>query len=224
MQKLKLLQNLHLPDKESINFLISGITSPKLREMASLLNTDSIDDFLEHMHKLTVAYGDMNRRSPPSVKKFDKDKSKGFSSANGKLSSSDSTKDSSCVYCRTKGHVRADCFRLKRKEQTKQTSSPSSSATVAAVEDPPAPDSTVALINNHKLEISDPVLKVTKINDVICELKSLLDFGSPVSFVHPAVIDKLMPKQMQLIKQFVHLKPSMALQFQLSDLLLLRFN
>lgn len=119
MYKLKLLQN--LPEKEAINFLINGITNPALRGMATLLSAESTDKFLEQMHELTIAYGDTNKRSPLPTKKFDKDKTKSSATSNRKLT--DSTKDTFCVYCRTKGHLRADCFRLKKEEQAKQSSS-----------------------------------------------------------------------------------------------------
>ncbi|XP_067212248.1 uncharacterized protein [Linepithema humile] len=171
--KLKLLQNLNLPEKEAINFLISGITNQPLRGMATLMGAESTDKFLEQMHGLTMSYGDTNRRSPPPYKKFDDNKAKGPVASKEK--STDSSKDIFCVYCRTKGHLRADCFRLKKKEQAKQTSSLSSGAAVAVVEDSPSSSSTVALVNNHRLEVSDPVLKVVKFNDITCDIKSLLD-------------------------------------------------
>ncbi|KYN16232.1 hypothetical protein ALC57_11518 [Trachymyrmex cornetzi] len=42
MQKLKLLQNLRLPEKQNIDFLISGIGSPSLRASVSLIQAETI--------------------------------------------------------------------------------------------------------------------------------------------------------------------------------------
>nr|XP_012223793.1 PREDICTED: uncharacterized protein LOC105673036 [Linepithema humile] len=155
MHKLKLLQNLNLPEKEAINFLINGITNPALRGMALLLGAGSTDKFLELMHELIITYGDEYKRSPPPTKKFFKEKSNGSTTTIGK--SAELPKDAFCVYCRTKGHMRADCFRLKKKEQAKQPSSSSSKTAVAVVEDSaavsedaPSSSSSVALISTHR--------------------------------------------------------------------------
>ncbi|KYN28482.1 hypothetical protein ALC57_02094 [Trachymyrmex cornetzi] len=215
MHKLKLMQNLRLPDKESINFLISGIGNASLRGMASLIQAENLDQFLDRMYSLTLAYGDSSNKSPPFVNKStDKTKLKNEIVESGKDSlTTEPAKDVFCVYCRSKGHTRDDCFRLKKKEQYK--SSPVSSsqlASIATVQEvaPPSTQSSpplsptkfsrssqssesslVACIDTEStLSIGDNLIKVTALNNLSCSLDALLDTGSAVSFLRSSVLSR----------------------------------
>ncbi|KYN18146.1 hypothetical protein ALC57_09547, partial [Trachymyrmex cornetzi] len=138
MQKLKLLQNFRLPEKQNIDFLISGIGSPSLRASASLIQAETIDQFLDKMHSLILAFGDPSKKTPPvPVKPVNsKDNIKKEETTSSKIGpSTDSSKEVFCVYCRTKGHTRDNCFRLKKKEQNLTGNSSGSSSAVASIEE-----------------------------------------------------------------------------------------
>jgi len=65
-QKLKLLQSLRLPQREIIQYLISGITDFAIRNTAASLDVDSVNDFLNKMHNITKkADGLILKRSSP---------------------------------------------------------------------------------------------------------------------------------------------------------------
>lgn len=97
------MQNLNLPDREAIHFLINRISIPVLRGMAALLKADTINQLFEQMHNLAVVYSVSGRKSPATVKKTDKEKVKGPNSAPEKTSSTgSSSKNAYCVYCCTK--------------------------------------------------------------------------------------------------------------------------
>ncbi|KYN32613.1 hypothetical protein ALC56_13094 [Trachymyrmex septentrionalis] len=91
-----------------------------IRGMASLIQIENWNQFLDRMHTLTLAYGDPSNKSLPFLNKSNMDKAKSKSEAvqSGKSNSpTKPLKNVFCVYCRTKGHTRDDCFsRLKKKE------------------------------------------------------------------------------------------------------------
>ncbi|KYQ53647.1 hypothetical protein ALC60_03318 [Trachymyrmex zeteki] len=211
MHKLKLMQNLRLSDKESINFLISGIGNASLRGMASLIQVENLNQFLDRMHSLTLAYGDPSNKSLSFVNKstMDKTKLKSETVESGKDGLSiEPTKDVYCVYCRTRGHTRDDCFLLKKEQYKSSSVSSSQLASIATVQEV-APQSTqsplsspplsptkssqssqspqsslVACVDTEStLSIGDNLIKVTALNNVSCSLDALLDTGSAVSFL-----------------------------------------
>lgn len=54
--KLALMQSLNLPEQETIQYLISGIINRSLRATASVLDVDTISQFLQKMHKVTALW------------------------------------------------------------------------------------------------------------------------------------------------------------------------
>ncbi|XP_036150640.1 uncharacterized protein LOC118648438 [Monomorium pharaonis] len=191
MEKLALMQRLRLPDRDAISYIIAGISSNSLRGTAVALHAESVDQFLEEMHDITQAFNDSNKRSPPPRHKFSTRNGVTGSAATEGQSQPQSRKDDFCVYCKIKGHVKANCFKLKRKEQGSQPAATGLSSSVAAVEEKPSEtDSTVALVNavdNRTIDTNDSTVKVVSINGICCNLFGLLDTGSPISLIKASV-------------------------------------
>ncbi|KYQ59431.1 hypothetical protein ALC60_01547 [Trachymyrmex zeteki] len=225
MQKLKLLQNIRLPEKQSIDFLISGIGSPSLRASATLIQAETIDQFLDKMHSLTLAFGDPSKKTPPvPVKPVNsKDYPKKEETTCKTSPPSDSSKELFCVYCRTKSHTRDNCSRLKKKEQNFPGNSSGNSSAVASIEETSSSQSsetsqsfqslqpiqssqsshspTVAFVDiGSPYRISDNIVKVTAINETNCSLDALIDTGSAVSFIRPSIFSNLINQPLNQLK------------------------
>ena len=87
------------------------------------------------MH-VTLAYGDPSKKffSLPFKTNKDKENIKNKAVTPEKASSSsDSSKDLFCVYCKMKGHSRDNCVRLKRKEQNRPASTSSQFSSVVSI-------------------------------------------------------------------------------------------
>ncbi|KMQ89728.1 solute carrier family 12 member 8 [Lasius niger] len=108
MDKLALMHGLDLPVQDSIYLLIGGISSRSLRGTASALKVDSVDEFLEEMHRIASATTDLDRKV----------------SGGGKA---DKVKDVQCRGCGKKGHsasaepAKSPAFCANKKGITSQT-------------------------------------------------------------------------------------------------------
>lgn len=200
MDKLALMKNLRLPEQESMHLLINGIGSKALRSTATALRVDSVDQFLEEMHPITIPYGEQYKKVPSPSRNSEKGKPFEKSSNKAGQHQAKITKDIFCVYCRTKGHVRDDCYKLKRKEQ-QQTTSHSPAATVSAVDDKASEETTVALVNEDKaIKTGKIILTLSKINGVACKLSALIDTGSPISLVSNTVLEKYLKSSSSVLE------------------------
>lgn len=95
----------------------------------------------------------------------------------------------SCSYCKKNGHTKADCFKLKKREQTSpQPASPTSLPAVKASSSSVATVATIQAAITDKLEISSPVVKIIKLDNNHCSLNALIDTGSPASFIKHSVL------------------------------------
>lgn len=147
------------------------------------------------MYNITSARGKATKKSSPMP--FGKDKHfERSSSPTKKPASPKFTKEVSCAYCKAKGHIKADCFKLKRKNQslTKSVTVPTSTAVAAAEEVTHVKQSADSLEDSvvighvsedslRHLKISDSVVEINSINGTSCSLLALMDTGSPVSFI-----------------------------------------
>ncbi|XP_011866710.1 PREDICTED: uncharacterized protein LOC105561385 [Vollenhovia emeryi] len=139
LDKLALMKNVCLPEQESIHLLINGIGSNALRSIATSLRVDTVDEFLEAMHPITIFFGEKCKKGFTGSPKFDRKKASG--SFSNKMEQQQSKS-------RGKGHVRADCAKLKKKEQQPhQVKDSSFQASVSAVVETESGDETVAVIN-----------------------------------------------------------------------------
>ncbi|XP_077258588.1 uncharacterized protein LOC143895393 [Temnothorax americanus] len=204
MDKINLMQSVTLPDTDKIQLIINGIANMAMRGTATALDSTDIDQFLDQMHRITSScMPKKNVTSKPqkgrdfAVKKDNQPK------VSVSPSSVPVNKDKFCGYCKTKGHVREECFKLKRKEQSQSVAPTASSTTVSAVDiaDTTASPTTAAQTTepttvacvaeqDRRLELDDFQIKVIALNKVKSDLVALVDTGSPISFVRPSVYKK----------------------------------
>lgn len=74
------------------------------------------------MHHLTTVCSSSFRKSPPASRKYPKPKDYSpkknqFKDSQSQIKQEESKTESFCVYCRKKGHLREECYKLKKKEQ-----------------------------------------------------------------------------------------------------------
>lgn len=190
IDKLALIHRLNLSMPDAINLIINGIPQLSLRATALTLPTNSLDKFLEAMRRITAGMGDLEKKSPQYQNKGGRVKDTNHRT--GDTKGQKDTSQGTCNYCKKKGHWKAECLLLKRKEKTAPTSSPtaakaetsSSHPTAAAVAE------TVPRSEAVKFNLSSPLIVVTDFNDNPCHLSALMDTGSPVSFVSLKILNK----------------------------------
>lgn len=107
----------------------------------------------------------------------------GKSSGQGVNKSSEST----CNYCKKKGHWKTDCLSLKRKERAAEATS----ATSRASSCPQSTTAAVAETEKDKFYLSAPIVFVNNINGKNDNLSALMDTGSPVSFISLSNFSKI---------------------------------
>lgn len=206
MEKIALMECLKLPPRNIIHCLIDGIIDRPIRSTATLIETDSLDIFLEKMYRVTSSCSIQSKK--PVVNRTPYEKSQQDSTSRP-ASPVKTSKDTFCVYCRAKGHTRDECIKLKKKEQFKRFSSSSTvpnknlTPPVASVTSAPLPPSSpeqsasldrdssscIACVQNNadkdrkKLIVNSTTFKVTEFNKSNCEISAFFDTGSPVSFI-----------------------------------------
>lgn len=62
MDRLALMHGLSLSERDSINMLISGIGNQSLRALAATLRTDTVDEFLDEMHRVAAVTSEPDQR------------------------------------------------------------------------------------------------------------------------------------------------------------------
>lgn len=201
MDKLILLDKLQLSEENGIHLLIDGIDSAALRASAVVLDSSTIDDFLEKMQNVTATF--TMRKSVPIDNKFPRERKRpeaGLASQkatpNGKIDTQRNSQswEPSCFHCHAKGHIRRNCPSLRR---GRAATTPESAVAVSAVcEEAPeeAEDaSTVATVEVQPTEgirLTDAEVTVVTVNNQNCKLSALLDTGSPVSFMRNSVFKR----------------------------------
>ncbi|XP_029673030.1 uncharacterized protein LOC115241419 [Formica exsecta] len=198
MDKLALIHNLNLSQDSTIHLLISGIGSRSLREIAASLKVDSVDLFLESMYRITSVSGETDSKLLQTNKNSKSKELAGNCGSCGKSGHlQKNCKNSSffCAYCKTPGHLRADCFKLKREEQAATSAQTAPVAAVSATGVIPKDEETVAVVqfdNGRNLTIPDALAKITRLNMKDCLLFALVDTDSPISFIKSNVHKKFL--------------------------------
>lgn len=173
-----LIHRLDLPTADTINLIIGGIPQHSLRATALTLPTQSVDQFLEAMRRITFGISDLEtRNSPPSKGARTKD---GHKTPDNKAAPQRDSKtaESTCNYCKKKGHWKADCMVLKKKEQAAGTTSPPPRAASSSQQRRQS-----RRPKKNKFYLSAPIVIVENINGLNSKLNTLMDTGSPVSFI-----------------------------------------
>lgn len=104
IDKLVLIHRLDIPTADTINLIIGGITQHSLRATALALTTQSVDQFLEVMRRITFGISDQEKKtSHPHKGAHTKD---GHKVSDGKSTGQRDGKpaESTCNYCKKKGH------------------------------------------------------------------------------------------------------------------------
>ena len=128
-RKIKLFQPLHLKQKSIINLLIGRIQDYAIKSAAAMIYIETVNEFLERMHQATNICAAATKKSSPSSVRKEKTKEPDLPSTKA---THWKTK-SNVSYCKAKGHVRIDCWKLRRKENASQNTSTSN--TVAAAKE-----------------------------------------------------------------------------------------
>lgn len=189
LQKMKLMNNLQMPEHDRIQLIINGINSLSLRSTAAAISTNSMDNFLEQMGRITSAYGVIAKKSSLPPAKKDRTKSLAHSAE----ATQHSVKSSSaviCVYCKAKSHVKSECYKLRKKEQLANAASSSAVTPETVPETQRANPSHVGCIFDdtpRTLKISNSIVEIHAINGSKCSMFALIDTGSPVSFMLSSV-------------------------------------
>ncbi|XP_072757499.1 uncharacterized protein [Anoplolepis gracilipes] len=66
VDKVSLTQRLNLSVKDTINLIIGGIIQSSLRAVALSINTETLEEFLDKMRKITEGISDLDWKQPPS--------------------------------------------------------------------------------------------------------------------------------------------------------------
>ncbi|XP_011878157.1 PREDICTED: uncharacterized protein LOC105567696, partial [Vollenhovia emeryi] len=201
MDKIAILQCLKLDDEKVIHCLIDGIGSLAIRTCAASIKADSIDDFLQQMHHITMTTS-ASRKSPVFSRKDDNRRSKDEAAAKPDHQEKTSS-ELFCVYCRSKGHTKDSCYKLKKKDASPKPAASKPPPLIAAVIETPTQEAvaphganTIAFVEapRNRLITDTAVVKVKELNNYSCNLRALLDTGSPTSFINVNAFEKFFPR------------------------------
>jgi len=185
--KLALIHQLDLPTRDAIHLLISGIANGAIRASALLVADSTLEGFLDKMRAVTEGCSDVverksavasgNRMKDHPCKNCGK-KGHHFRECKGEVT---------CFVCKKKGHRQFDCPTGKaRDSRTYQPGQRAVQTAAPVTEVEPEPvEEVVALVDERKstVRFADPLRKVDSICNRKCDLRAILDTGSPVSFV-----------------------------------------
>ncbi|KYN05598.1 hypothetical protein ALC62_03469 [Cyphomyrmex costatus] len=205
LQKLKLMNNLQLPEQDRIQLIINGINSLSLRNAAAVLEVTTVDEFLQKMDKIASVCGpSIGRDSSTSFKK-EKGKTSTFLKDNQPTKSND---EITCYYCKAVGHTKDRCLKLlKKKEETAVTTSNQGSAKpTPKVAETKGPSTQVGCVTEEtlqKLETNDAIAEINSIDGLECCLTALIDTGSPASFIVYSVFNSFLSQKAQFINKLL---------------------
>ncbi|XP_011883952.1 PREDICTED: uncharacterized protein LOC105571091, partial [Vollenhovia emeryi] len=201
IEKLAMIQALNLPEQDTVQLLIGGITQSAIKATALSIATEPLNSFLERMRSIAEGVVDTDRKTAPS-------------GTNGKAkdvpcrncgtkghAARDCKVEPSCFYCKKKGHRRFECPVLKRKDEKPGTSTSTTKAAASVSQEPEPAAEVVASVDRPEcnLEINDPLVPIDSINGERCKLLALIDTGSPVSFAKFSVYEKYVkPREIKL--------------------------
>lgn len=187
IEKLALMHSLNLTVADSINLLIGGISKASLRATASTVSAETLDQFLEKMRQITAASSETDKRSAYSSKgNKNKDQTCTNCGKKGHATKDCRNPEIVCFFCKEKGHRKPECPRWKNRAETAAGQARSGTAVSAVAETAETAETSetiASVMECRSLAISNKPVKLRKINNVNCELRALVDTGSPVSFI-----------------------------------------
>lgn len=100
-----------------------------------------------------------------------------------------------CFICKKRGHRTFECPTKEPQRNFGATVRPTREMAAASVCDQPGPSDAVAAVQDSSmLKVSNPYVEVSVLGGRLCKLTSLIDTGSPVSFVKYRAIANLVSK------------------------------
>jgi len=102
-EKLSLMQNLSLTEKEKIELLTDGIKDPIIRKLVLSTWVTNVPDFIDHVRRITEDSA-LSRRSGPNTRFGEHSR---FQNKNA--TSTQGTSDKACFNCKQTGHLAKDC-------------------------------------------------------------------------------------------------------------------
>lgn len=143
------------------------------------------------MRRITAGLGDFDKKSPNQGNK--NGRSKDNNSKDNKGQREAKTTETTCNYCKKRGHWKADCQLLKRKEKASPTTSSPAAAKASTTSTQPtaAAVAEAESTESAKFRITSPLIEIVNFNGNSCRLNALMDTGSPVSFISQNTLNKL---------------------------------
>lgn len=184
LEKLVMIKKLNLPDKDAIHLLIGGILAESLRATALSIDTTNIDEFVRRMRGIAEGVSDGEKKFPV-VTSVARNKENGCRNCGKKgHHHKDCRGDLICFICKKKGHRTFECPSKEQQRNFGATARATREAAAASVYAQPGPSDAVAAVDDSSvLELSDPYVQVCALGGRPCNLTSLIDTGSPVSFI-----------------------------------------
>lgn len=191
MDKLTLMRCLKLEDLDSIQLLITGINNISIKGVAASLRANSLNQFLREMQYITDTCGDsLKRLQPPNKFEITKDSNARFDKLKVPPERDNQQlkifkRDTHCVYCHSKDHIRVDCPKLLKKEQRQKATQPPQPHPIAAVER--SSEDLIACVHtdtDRKIVTDDSIVNISSINGISCNFAALIDTGSPISLIN----------------------------------------
>ncbi|XP_032679538.1 uncharacterized protein LOC116847991 [Odontomachus brunneus] len=211
IDKMSIIYSLNLSVQDAINLLIGGIISEALKAIAATIRMDSVDQFIEYRCQLvaTVCHDEKSSapsgKGPSGARQADRWRVRLCKNCGKKGHHHTYCRSAQvmCFFCKETGHRSFECPKSKRRDQTASMRNPTTSVAITQVrqterssvgDGTSAMDqvsSVLAISQQWKIPISDPYLVVVEISGMRCNLKALLDTGSPVSFIKSSLCGKL---------------------------------
>lgn len=186
VSKLAMMNRLDLSTREKIHLLIAEITLTAVKSAALTLPDDSMSRFLLKMRCVAEGAVDSDKK-PSTPNSAPKPRNNGCRNCGKKGHPHKECRDEpSCFYCKQKGHRQFDCSTLKRLQQGQPVRQrPMVSAAAVNEEPTEEEEAVVAAVKEEtaQLQLTDPCVQISSVSGKSCDLRALIDTGSPVSIV-----------------------------------------
>ncbi|KAM0728349.1 Cap-specific mRNA (nucleoside-2'-O-)-methyltransferase 1 [Formica fusca] len=197
IDKQALIYALGLSPQNTINLLIDGITNISLKSMAMVLPSLTVEQFVNHMSKVSMTVDLFEKKSTESYKS-DKMKGNNCKICGKKGHNNKDCKDNvlTCFHCKRKDHWNMDCPKLKKKNQHQEAFN---SSTVSSKNKNDSPTSPVVVSEMEpEAEISQaPVSTVAVPTEPSCDIDNGVLRGSDADQAKTSGYTKEMPKLLE---------------------------
>ncbi|XP_025160298.1 uncharacterized protein LOC112589822 [Harpegnathos saltator] len=213
LDKLVLMQRTELSIQNKIQLLISGIAVSALRATALSLSAETIEDFLTKMRRIAEGVIETERKAPIGSNIARSREIKCRNCNRKGHPHKECRSEPTCFYCKEKGHRQFECPVLKRREGAVipvRTPAYAGGRRAAGDDAPRQPvavvqEQEVAPEQEQELRVSEPFISVATIMGKRCQIKALIDTGSPVSFINEKLYKKPRSEKVERVCLFEQL-------------------